>query len=537
MRICAVCGKEYEPITLGEYADKIEANFMNTPLKPEDEMEVCMEHATFLYSKCYNCGSLIPAISQVVAHTYLANLVIDYTRVDVAPSNEFMIPLCGVCASDENIAVECEECNRLFLRNESIEGNTVIYTSHNGRRSGFICNGCATHYRACNVCGAFTHDTQGEVTNGGVITCNSCCANTRRRSSRASRMDQRSTSVQVHSYGYKPEPIFYHSENETFKSIKYKLYGVELEVDTNEYFDYDCLASSVVTPVSEVVNKFVEKLYVKTDGSLSPKGLEFVSMPMSVNYHKYNCGWEKAMKKLVSLGYRGHNIEGCGLHVHINKAAFLSDAGMEELYTSKYSVEEDAAISCEHEYSRSSFSSKRIAELDENITKFVFLFEHFWDIMLKFSRRKANLLSYCERYGTPQVQDVKHMKDRVSEDYNRYRSVNVTTSHTVEVRLFRSTLNFNTFIASIQLCDAMVDLARSRTMAELSEMTANDLAKFIYSCNYEELTAVFDKITNNVYSTDTSDSDPNGIEVCEEVVDNDTYDDDSYDDPYDDNDE
>ena len=90
-------------------------------------------------------------------------------------------------------------------------------------------------------------------------------------------------------------------------------------------------------------------------------------------------------------------------------------------------------------------------------------------------------------------------------------------------------MNFNTFIASVQLCDAMVDLARSKTMSEIAEMTAEDLAAYIYSVNYAELTGVFDKVTNGVYSTDTEDSNPDGVEHCEEVNDG------EYDDEYEDN--
>ena len=528
MKTCVVCGKEFEPITLWEYANKIGANFTYTSLKPEDTMEVCMEHAAFLYTKCFSCGSLIPAVSQVVAHTYINTTVLNLAELSEAPSNEIMVPLCEHCAAPSNgVAVVCEQCNRLFIHNASVEGGpeVIIATSHNGRRSGYICNGCAVDYRPCRVCGALTHMSQGTTNSDGVITCNNCIENRRTRRN----APEHSTSVELHGYCYKPNPIFYHSENETFESIKYKLYGVEIEVDTNERLDEDYLCDEIVVPVSKVVPKFVDKMYVKTDGSLSCRGLEFVSMPMSVKYHKENCGWEKAMKKLVSLGYRGHNIDGCGLHVHINKAAFLSDEGMKQLYNSQFKHGEDGAVSCEHNYGNSHFSNKHIAELDENITKFVFLFEHFWDIMLKFSRRKASRLSYCERYGTPRELDMKNMKDRVSNDGSRYRSVNVTTSHTVEVRLFRSTLNFNTFIASVQLCDAMVDLARSKTMSEIAEMTAEDLAAYIYSVNYAELTGVFNKVTNGVYSTDTEDSTPDGVEQCEEVNDG------EYDDEYEDN--
>ena len=528
---CAVCGEEFEPITLGEYANGIGATFEHTSLNPSDKMEVCMEHAAFLYTKCFNCGSLIPAVSQVVAHTFMRSSVFNYSNNELSPSNEMMVPLCAHCADpDEHIAVVCEECNRLFILNDSIAGSneTTIVTSHNGSRHGYLCNGCAENYRPCRVCGALTHISRGSIDEDadGVITCSQCM-----ESRRVQRRNSCSpTSVGINGYCYKPDPIFYHSDGETFESIKHKLYGVEIEVDTNKSYDEDYLCSEVVIPVSEVVSNFVKKVYVKTDGSLSSRGLEFVSMPMSLKYHKDNLGWDKVMKKLVSFGYRGHNIEGCGLHVHINKAAFLSDEGMADRYAEQAKEKEDLAVSCSHNYHKSTFSDKHIAELDENVTKFVFLFEHFWDLMLKFSRRSPSRLSYCERYGTPNSGvNMKAMKDLVSEDGSRYRSVNVTTSYTVEVRLFRSTLNFNTFIASIQLCDVLIDLARSKSISELAAMTVEDLAKFIYGYNYTELTTVFDKVTKGVYSTDTSDADPNGVEVCEEVDEYSSYDSDDND--------
>ena len=176
---CAVCGKEFEPITLGDYANEIGATFEHTTLNPMDRMEVCMEHAAFLYTKCFNCGSLITVVSQVVAHTFIHSSVFNYSNNELSPSNEMMVPLCGYCADpDEHIAVVCEECNRLFIMNDSIAGSndTTVVTSHNGRRSGYLCNGCAENYRPCRVCGALTHISRGSIDEDadGVITCSQC---------------------------------------------------------------------------------------------------------------------------------------------------------------------------------------------------------------------------------------------------------------------------------------------------------------------------------------------------------------------------
>ena len=43
-------------------------------------------------------------------------------------------------------------------------------------------------------------------------------------------------------------------------------------------------------------------MYIKGDGSLDD-GMELVSHPMSLDYHK-NYQWEEIMEKAISLGYR-----------------------------------------------------------------------------------------------------------------------------------------------------------------------------------------------------------------------------------------
>lgn len=85
----------------------------------------------------------------------------------------------------------------------------------------------------------------------------------------------------IHEYGYKPEPVFYGDSNRYF--------GVELEIDgAGKDDDY-------AEELLNIGNESGEHIYIKSDGSLND-GMEIVSHPMTLDYHKNFC-WENIMKK------------------------------------------------------------------------------------------------------------------------------------------------------------------------------------------------------------------------------------------------
>ena len=51
-------------------------------------------------------------------------------------------------------------------------------------------------------------------------------------------------------------------------------------------------------------------------------------------------------------------------------------------------------------------------------------------------------------------------------DLDRYYAINLTNNKTIEFRLFRGTMNINTFIATLQLVDRMVRLVKEINDAE-----------------------------------------------------------------------
>ncbi len=104
-------------------------------------------------------------------------------------------------------------------------------------------------------------------------------------------------------------PVFYGDSNRYF--------GVELEIDgagkDDDYAD----------ELLDIANADDEHIYIKSDSSLED-GMELVSHPMTLDYHKNFC-WEDVMSYAVRLGYRSHQTSTCGLHVHVNRDSFGLD--------------------------------------------------------------------------------------------------------------------------------------------------------------------------------------------------------------------
>lgn len=213
----------------------------------------------------------------------------------------------------------------------------------------------------------------------------------------------------IHDYGYKPEPIFY-GEGKRF-------FGVELEIDCGGKDDDNARI------LKEIANAHGEHIYVKSDGSLD-EGLELVSHPMTLDYHKQFC-WSELMHRAIAMGYRSHQTSTCGLHIHV---------------------------------SRNSFGDSR-EEQDEVISRILFFVETHWAELLKFSRRSEYSMNrWAARYGFEKTG--REILDKAKKGNNgRYAAVNLMNYATIEFRLFRGTLKYNTLIAAIELVNEICDLA------------------------------------------------------------------------------
>ena len=243
------------------------------------------------------------------------------------------------------------------------------------------------------------------------------------------------TSRGIHDYYYKPEPIFYGCGN--------RFFGVELEIDGAG----ECHANA--RKLLDIGNTEYEHIYCKHDGSLDD-GIEIVSHPMTLEYHMNSMPWEAILQKSIAMHYLSHKANTCGLHIHVNRDAF----------------------------------GETDAEQETCIARILYFFEKHWEELLKFSRRTSRQLErWAARYGYREQpwEILDHAKKCRS---GRYTSINLSNAETVEFRMFRGTLKYNTLIATLQLVNRVCDVALCLSDEELQRMS---WTTFVSGCQESEL--------------------------------------------------
>lgn len=225
----------------------------------------------------------------------------------------------------------------------------------------------------------------------------------------------------INDYNYKPDPIFYGSGSRYF--------GVELELDEGGKDD------DSAKELLDIANSDHEHIYIKSDGSLSD-GMEIVTHPMCLEYHQNFC-WSELMQKSVAMGYRSHQTSTCGLHIHVNRDSLGANS----------------------------------EEQEEVISRILYFVEHHWNEMLKFSRRSEYTMNrWAARYGYEN--SPKAILDKAKKgNCGRYAAVNLCNYHTIEFRMFRGTLKYNTLIAALQIVNRICDAAFSMSDEDMQKLS------------------------------------------------------------------
>ena len=342
--------------------------------------------------------------------------------------NQRTCSLCGAPLNEENT----HEFGGQALCTDCFCDNTVV-CCHCGRRiwsddaecygRDYLCGGCYdNHYTTCEDCGRIISLDDAYYEEDNDYPYCSTCYHNRHDSS-------------IKNYSYKPTPIFY-GEGNLFM-------GVELEID-GAGEDYDNAGELL-----DIGNAEHEHIYCKHDGSLC-EGFEIVSEPATLSYHMNSLPWKSIFSKAIDMGYSSHNTSTCGLHVHCNRTAFG------ETYE-----EQEAAIG-----------------------RVVFFVEKHWDDLVNFSRRKTeNLNRWASRYATISNTTAETYKKAKDKYMGRYVAVNLTNRDTIEFRLFRGTLRYKTFIATLQLVQHICTLATILSDKDFENMS---WSKFVLSIDAED---------------------------------------------------
>ena len=347
------------------------------------------------------------------------------SKTEVIEFNEFV--MCPDCYDIETIRCDC--CGERIWRRDA-EGNDYIT----------LCADCYDHrYTNCEECGALIHNDNAYYEDDSDYPYCERCYTARQNYS-------------IKPYNYKPEPIFYGD------GLLYM--GVELEIDKGGEI------SDNADTLINVVNSDSEHIYCKHDGSIND-GFEMVSHPMTLDYHMNSMNWQELFERAVGMGYRSHQTNTCGLHIHVNRNAF----------------------------------GKTYEEQEEGISKVVYLVENYWNELVRFSRRtEINLNRWASRYGimTTAKDTYKTAKDR---RMGRYVAVNLENNNTIEFRMFRGTLFYPTFKATLQLVDELCNLAINHDDKYIESLSWSD---FVASIDTDKKADLIDYLkTKRLYVNDS----------------------------------
>jgi hypothetical protein len=222
--------------------------------------------------------------------------------------------------------------------------------------------------------------------------------------------------------------------------------GVEVEIDgAGEDSDN-------ARELLKIANQSEEYIYIKHDGSLND-GLELVSHPCTLEHHRDYVPWQAICRKAVTLGYTSHNAGSCGIHVHVSRTSF-GDTNQRQ---------------------------------EDVIARILYFVEVHWNEMLRFSRRTdAQLNRWAARYGlkeNPQTV-LEHAKN---SSLGRYAAINLQNRNTIEFRLYRGSLRFQTFIAALQMTQEICRAALSMSDDAFRAMSWSDFVLQIDKDKYPEL--------------------------------------------------
>lgn len=291
-----------------------------------------------------------------------------------------------------------------------------------------ICTHCISEmaeYSYCNMCNQYYRSENIVHMDDGTNVCGYCFKN---RYSVISYYHSYKTEASDNGYEY-----YGNTHNNTVPYM-----GFELETE-NEDED-----SKNVEVCAYKAQKAFGDIYVATeeDGSLD-YGFELITPPMTYEYH--NTISDKYINLMDLYSQFGMvDTDNCGLHVHINRNYF--------------------------------------DDVDNGILNILTIFDKFWDNLKVFSRRDIKRLDRWAKkpVGTPE-QILRESKGYVRD---RYVAVNLTNTHTIEFRIFKSTTNWEILRRTLSLINNIAIISKYMSNSDIiDKLTWEDLTSEDFSRN------------------------------------------------------
>lgn len=243
----------------------------------------------------------------------------------------------------------------------------------------------------------------------------------------------------IHEYNYTPEYIKHFMDHENKRTTL--LLGAEIEVGGNKPEVDSNNKQSVVKRCIQIMNGSEsdkeDLIYSTHDRTVQ---IELDTMPCSLEYHKNKMNYKEMFKYLDEMGYKGHDCNTAGLHIHANRD-----------YLGKTKMQQDLVIS-----------------------KILYIIEKFNDNICVIGRRNTD---YSQFVGDRCKEDTVLNLLAKYDNTGKKAALNLQHKDTIEFRMFKSTLKYETFLLTLEFVKDIIDFAKSINIEEIEKMTWNDLMK------------------------------------------------------------
>jgi len=295
-----------------------------------------------------------------------------------------------------------------------------------------ICHNCFDDLNRCVSCGRKRMGMNDDN------VCKNCITNTRC----------------ILGYSEKPNSLFHRVHKGqciiSERDKGYRHFGVEIETDGYNYLYGNKLASMIGLLGKGLTNN-EELLYVKSDSTCDN---EIVSHPFTWKYfNKYGYKvFQTLFKMLRRDSFRSHKASDSGMHVHVSRNSIKP--------TTLY----------------------KVLSLVYN--------EDYYKLILDISQRRESAL---EEWAKPKLggyllENVKRPFSFLSDDTNyreireyldRSSAINLHPRHTIEFRLFRGTLNYNSFLKNMDFVRSVLHWGDVTSLKEATEIGRLSYLRFL----------------------------------------------------------
>ena len=356
--------------------------------------------------------------------------------------------VCGSCLG-ENYSY-CDDCEEYLPNDEMHE----VYVHNDGYRN--ICECCLENYVVCDNCGDYVPVDDARSDDYGNWFCRDCYRN----------------SDGIQDYHYSDDPAYdmpYLGEAERGTKL---LTGWELEVEKEGGWDRHDDPDQYAIEVRETIGK--DYCVICHDGSLSD-GFEIISCPATLEHHLKTLKIKEGLKYLDDHGFVSHKTGDCGLHVHMDRRFFGS------------------------------------IPKDDVEGRFFIILRNNLEWIKLFSRRFR--YGYCKINGYDNnfsgegdtLGKISYPPDKVwlkdKKQNERHMALNFYPSDTIEIRIFRGTLRYDSFVATLQFCNIYAEIVKRYDNRQILDI---GLRNFMYIAQEKNYTEFLDYLRRRHIIDDTT---------------------------------